>query len=252
MNQRLSRRSKREQQQPRQTSSRPKRPANAQSPSSGITTFFILVGIGGLLLLAWPLMSLKTIYELGGRQTLLTTLPDVATAAPGDLAILDGRVGVSVPTLHDEFVAYVRERGQSGKYVSSAWQYVDGAQQPLAVETGERSFRFANDTYRFDRLLWNWTDAERWDEEATTLRGAIRIQGIVANGPVMAVGRIKPDEGGEPVFEADSVVGISRADYMQRLDARYGYEWKFAGTVFLMALIGMAVGWVGVRRYQQE
>jgi hypothetical protein len=233
-------------------SSRPKRPRKAQSPSSGITTLFILVGIGGLLLLAWPLMSLKTIYELAGRQTLLATLPDVATAAPGDLAILDGRVGASVPQLHNDFVAYVRERRQSGKYASSAWQYVDGAQQPLVVEAGTRAYTFDDDGYRFDRLLWNWTDAERWDEEATTLRGAIRIQGIVADGPVMAVGRLRPDDGGGLVFDADSVVGLSRAEYAQRLDARYAYEWKFAGIVFLMALIGMAVGWIGVRRYQQE
>ena len=36
------------------------------------------------------------------------------TAAPGVTPILDGRIAASVPALHDEFVAYRRERNARG------------------------------------------------------------------------------------------------------------------------------------------
>lgn len=248
MNQRRSRKTKREQQLgPQSKTPLPPRRKESPRPNPFLVALVVLSGVGGLLCLFGVGHALHTIWAISERQALVHGLPDVAAVAPGELAILDGRIAASVPTLHDEFVAYVRERHVSGKFVGRRWPRVDGALQPLTVETGTRTYTIGNDDYRFDRLLVAWSDANRWDEEATTFSGAIRIQGIAAGSPVMAVGRLLPKDG-QLSFHANSVVGISRADYAQRLAEDRAFQWKFAGGAAALAVLGLYGGWRGVRR----
>ena len=97
------------------------------------------------------------------------------------------------------------------------------------------------------RLSSGWTDRERIDEPPTTWRGAITIQGIAANAPIMAVGRLLPKDG-QLSFRADSVVGVSRADYVQRLVEDRARGWELTGIYAVIAVLGLYGGWRGARR----
>lgn len=250
MNQRRSRKTKRAHQPGYEPPPITPRSKDTPAPNVFFSALVVLAGIGGVLCLIGLGLTVQKIWAISEQQAILDGLPDVAVAAPGELATLDGKVSPSVPALHDEFVAYVRERHVSGKYVASHWPRVDGATQPLAVEADARTYTIDNDDYRFDRLLSNWTDARRWDEEATTFSGAIRIEGIAANGPVMAVGRLKPTAG--PLsFQAETVVGVTRGVYSGRLAESRAYEWKLAGVLAVIAALGLYGGWRGVRRLMQ-
>lgn len=248
MNQRRSRKTKRKQQQPGYTPPPPRPPRRKESPPPNV--FFValvsLVGIGGLLCLFALGATLHTIWAISERQELVRTLPDVARAAPGETSILEGRIAASVPTVHREFVAYRRERYSVGqKY---AWGDVRTLTPPLAVEAGSRVYNIANDSYAFDRVLLQWTDAEHFERASSAWGRAYTFKGIVAGGPVMAVGRLIPAEGGALDFHADSVVGLSRAVYFDRLGADRPFQWKFAFWSALLAALGIYFGWRGVRR----
>lgn len=252
MNQRRSRRSKRQQ----QSGSHPKAPPGPprHKGSTQPNVFFValvsIVGIMGVICLFGVGYGLYSIREISERQELVRTLPDVTRVAPGETAILDGRIAASVPARYKEFVTYIRESYASVRS-GVGWRFVDQARPPLAVETGSGVYTIGNSGYAFDRLLRNWMDAERIDEEPTTWVGAIRIQGIVAQGPVMAVGRLLP-EGDQLVFHADSVVGVSRATYADRLEAQRVFEWKFLGGLAVIAALGLYLGWRGVRRVMAD
>lgn len=200
------------------------------------------VGIFGMLALAFSLISLYEIPALSRRQAEVLGLPDVSKAAPGEMAILDGRIVGPVSPLHDEFVAYLRERhARRGKAL------VDQGGQPFAVETAAGVYRIGNSDYQFDRVIWDWTDSRRIDEPPTFANGAVDIEGLVANGPVMAVGRLAPKDG-TLYFDAESVVGLPRGVYAERLAKSREIQWKFAGVTAVLAALGLWVGWRGWRR----
>jgi hypothetical protein len=191
------------------------------------------------------LISAKAIVtrrDIADRQTLLATLPDVSTAAPGQLAIVDGRISASVAPLYGGFVAYRRERRGQG------WRNLDSGKQPLDVDTASGSYLIGNDDYDFDRQILRWTDSKGDDVPPGYFRGAVRIAGLVANGPVMAIGYLEGKAGGR-VFRADRVVGLSRAAYVQRLEQNYATQTHVAGITGAMAVLGFAIsGWQMWRR----
>jgi hypothetical protein len=191
------------------------------------------------------LISAKAIVtgrEIANLQTLLATLPDVATAAPGRLAILEGQISASVVPLHDEFVAYRRERREQG------WKNLDSGKQPLEVETASGTYLIGNDDYDLDRMISRWTDSKRDDEPPDYIRGAVRIAGLVANGPVLAIGHLGDKTGGR-VFHADRAVGLSRATYAERLKQDHATEMHLAMVAGAMAVLGFAIcGWQTWRR----
>lgn len=244
MNQRRSRKTKREQRAGFKPAS-PSPPRRKESPQPHVlfVAWVTLAGIVGLLCVVGLGLTLHHIGSIAERQALVRSLPDVTRTAPGETAILDGRIAATEPPRYKEFVTYIRERRPRGG------TRIVGKQTPaFAVDTGGRVYTIANTDYAFDRLLWNWTDHHRVDEEPTAWKGAVTIRGIVAGAPVMAVGRLVPREGGALDFQADSLVGLSRSTYFDRLTEAREISWRLAGTLALLAPILIYVGWRGVRR----
>lgn len=181
--------------------------------------------------------------DIADQRALLATLPDVGTAVPGQLAIIDGHISASVAPLYGGFVAYRRERRGQG------WRNLDSGKQPLDVTTASGTYRIGNDDYDFDRLTTRWTDSKRDDAPPGYFRGAVRIAGLVANGPVMAIGRLE-DKDGRRVFRADRLVGLSRATYDQRLEQDYVMQTHVAELTGAIAALGFAIcGWQMRRRW---
>lgn len=202
----------------------------------------VVGGILGLLALAFCVSSFSDLRSLSERRTFVEGLPDVSTAAPGEAAILEGRIAASVPALHGEFVAYLRERHKRrGKAL------VDRKVQPLVVETASGAYTVGNSTYKFDRLIHRWTDSQRMDEAPTSMLGAVDIEGLVAKGPVMAIGRLAP-AGSPRYFHAESVVGLPRAVYVERLAAAHAGQWKLLVASAGLGALGLFAGWRGWRR----
>jgi hypothetical protein len=162
---------------------------------------------------------------------------------PGQLAIIDGHISASVAPLYGGFVAYRRERRGQG------WRNLDSGKQPLDVTTASGTYRIGNDDYDFDRLTTRWTDSKRDDAPPGYFRGAVRIAGLVANGPVMAIGRLE-DKDGRRVFRADRLVGLSRATYDERLGQDYVMQTHVAELTGAIAALGFAIcGWQMRRRW---
>lgn len=192
---------------------------------------------------------LYDIWTIAAKENLVRTLPDVRGVAPGEMAILDGRISASEPARYKEFVAYIRERQRGGGVRSISWiEVIDQAKPLIEVEAGSRTYKLANETYTFDRLLPDWTDAMRIDEGPTATRSAITIQGIVTQSPVMAIGRLVSAAGGGLGFHADSIVALSRAEYADRLERQRLFNWSFAGVLALLGPLLIHLCWQGVRR----
>ena len=205
--------------------------------------FFIALAALAVVALLISTKAIVTGRDIANLQTLLATLPDVAKAAPGKPAILEGRISASVVPLYDEFVAYRRERREQG------WRNLDSGKQPLEVDTASGTYLIGNDDYDLDRMISRWTDSKRDDEPPGYFRGAIRIAGLVANGPVMAIGRRLEDTAGRRVFHADRAVGLSRATYAERLKQDYATETHLAMVAGALAVLGFAIcGWQMWRR----
>lgn len=250
VNQRRSRKTKREQ-QPGYTPPPRLPPRRKELPPPNI--FFValvaIIGAFGLICLYGVAYTLHDIWMIAAKKELVRTLPDVRGVAPGETAILDGHVAASEPARYKEFVAYIRERERGGGPRSVSWiEVVDQATPPIEVDVGSRVYKITNDTYSFDRLLWNWTDAERVDEGSTTFRNVITVQGIVVGSPVMAIGRLVPSAGGAVGFHAESIVGLSRAEYADRLERHQLYNWNFAGILALLGPLLIYLCAQGVRR----
>lgn len=242
MNQRRSRKTKREQ----RSGSRPQpqQPRPKELPPANI--FFValiaLAGCGGLLCILAAGLTLHHISQVAATRSLVQTLPDVREAAPGELAVLDGRIPASEEARYKEFVGYVRFR-------TRGWNsQLGGATPQFSVDTGSRAYRITNTDYALDRLIWNWTDHRRVDAEVTTWQREVIIQGLVPGSPVMAVGRLRSSEGGALDFHAESVVGLSRAAYLDRLDTDRTRHWRWAGILAILTPVLLSLCWRGVRR----
>src|SRR5690606_24690824 len=94
VNQRRSRRTKREQQFGKPVPP-PPRPKELPPPNVFFVAAVALAGGLGLLCFVWFGLTLQHIWQVSDRQALVRTLPDVRQAAPGETAILDGRIAAS-------------------------------------------------------------------------------------------------------------------------------------------------------------
>jgi hypothetical protein len=199
--------------------------------------FFIALAALAVVALLVSAKAIVTGRTIASMQALLANLPDVAKAAPGQPAILEGKISASVVPLHDEFVAYRRERREQG------WRNLDSAKQPLEVETASGTYLIGNDDYDLDRMILRSPDSERGDGPTGYIRGGVRIAGLVANGPVTAFGHLETKAGGR-VFHADRAVGLTRSAYAERLKHDHAAEMQLAVTAGAVAVAGFAVcGW---------
>lgn len=249
MNQRLSRKRKRALQSGYRPSPPQPRPKTLPQPNVFFVALISLVGSAGVLCVLGVGLILHDIWRVSAREALVRALPDVTRAAPGETAILDGRIAAFEPAQYKEFVAYVRERQRGGGGRGPVWvEIVDQAKPAFAVQAGSRLYRIESRTYVFDRVLPNWTDAKRTDEGPSTWRSAITIQGLVTNSPVMAVGTLVPAAEGVLSFRAESIAGLSRADYVDRIGASKAINWRLAAVLTLLAPILIYLSWRGIRR----
>jgi hypothetical protein len=249
VNQRLSRKTLRERQPGYRRLPPQPRPKELPRPNVFFVALVVTVGVLGLMSTFAVGHTLYEISSIAERQEILRTLPDLRDAAQRETVILDGRIAAAEPARYKEFVAYIRERKRGGGPRSVSWiEIVDQAKPAFAVDTGTRVYKLANTNYSFDRLIGNWTDHRRVDEGPTTFRNAITIEGIVAGSPVMAVGRHVSGEQGALDFHAESVVGLSRAAYIDRLERARVCDWWLAGILALVAPILLYFSWRGVRR----
>jgi hypothetical protein len=249
VNHRLSRKTLRERQPGYRRLPPQPRPKELPRPNVFFVALIVTVGVLGLMSTFAVGHTLYEISSIAKRQEIVRALPDVRQAAPGETAILDGRIADSESPRYKEFVAYIRERKRGGGPRSVAWiEIVDQAKPRFAVDAGSSVYEIRNTNYAFDRLIGDWTDYRRVDEGPTTFRSAITIEGIVAGSPVMAIGRLVSADEGAFEFHAESVVGLSRAAYSDRLDRARLRDWWLAGILALVAPILLYLSWQGVRR----
>lgn len=249
MNQRLSRKSLRERQPGYRRPAPQRRAKELPRPNVFFVATVVTAGVLGLMCTFALGLTLYDISAIAQREESIRTLPDVRDAAPGEVAILDGHIPASEPARYKEFVAYIRERKRGSGPKSFPWtEVVDQAKPGFAIETGSRVYNIANTNYAFDRLIGDWTDDHRVDEGPTTFRNAITIEGIAAGSQVMAVGRRVSAEDGALDFHAESVVGLSRAEYRDRLVGARASNWWLAGILALLAPVLLYLSWQGVRR----
>jgi|APThiThiocy_cv2_1041547.scaffolds.fasta_scaffold19736_3 hypothetical protein len=248
MNQRRSRRNTRAQQQAHAAST-PARRKESPRPNAFLVALVALAAIAAIFSVVGAALVLRDIANLSERARLVLTLPDADRAPAGEAAILDGRVADSEPARYKEFVVYLRKQEQGGgKYSVRRDAIVDRATPAFAVEIAGHIYQIANDDYSFDDVTDAWADARREDEAPTALRSAITVEGLTARSPVMAIGRLMSANAGAPAFHAESVVGLSRADYLERLDASKASRWRLAIVLALLAPILASLAWRGGRR----
>ncbi|MBK7471657.1 MAG: hypothetical protein IPI73_14615 [Betaproteobacteria bacterium] len=195
-----------------------------------------IAGIGGILALVIAALTQYDVARDRDRHAFLSGLPDLGSEPHAGTGIVDGRIAASVPQLRGEFVAYVREQYRSTTARTSGWTWLDGLVQPLTIETAGGAVRIVNADYAFERGINAWTASSREESPATATSGSIRIAGLVAGGPVMAVGR--PAPGGTPgQVIAEAIAGVDRRTYLDRL--AQGHV-RAQSLVIWLVLVGVA------------
>jgi hypothetical protein len=167
----------------------------------------VLLFVGGSMLLD---------SSRGDRRAFIEGLPALMDAPPGTVGLVEGRILDSVPSLHEEFVAYVRERYGTVAGDTLGWIVMGGQTQPLVIGNRSGQFRVTNADYALDRAFEAWTPHRRLESGPTMTEGAIRLEGLVAGGTVMVVGR--SPAGGDPRdIVAESIAGVDRQTYLREL-----------------------------------
>lgn len=210
--------------------------------NSLVAGLFIFVGGFSVLGLIVAVMLLREVWGLSAREEIVRTLPPVGLVAPGERAILDGKIARFVAPLRDEFVVYRRETN-----TRQGWKLVDQKRQRLTVRTSDKTYIIANADYEFDQLINDWTDGRRLDEPATPSRNAIDIEGLTVMGPIMAIGHLEPQDG-TLVFKAESIVGVLRDEYVRRLIAAANARWSAIGWMLPAGFLGTAISFFALRR----
>lgn len=214
------------------------------SPQPNALVAGLFIFLGGISVLGFivAVMLLREVWGLSEREELVRTLPQVGLVAPGERAILDGKIARFVPPLRAEFVVYRRE-----SKTHQGWKLVDQKRQRLTVRSGDTNYTIANADYDFDQLINDWTDGRRLDEPATPSRNAIDIEGLTVMGPIMAIGRLEP-QNGKLVFKAERIVGVLRDEYVRRLIAAANACWSAIGWMLPAGFLGTAISFFALRR----
>lgn len=172
----------------------------------------------------------------------------LAAADAGAELLVEGTISPANPARFRDFVAYVREefRG-SDSNGDERWAEDERVTPPLLIEARGQA-RLANADYALEG------PHERWQEEglnwsSRTQEGTKRYRGLVAGGPIIAIGTVVPGaEGNE--LRAELVYGGTREAYVAtqrgvaRLLPAVGVAIAAAG-----ALLTLVAAWV-LRRWR--
>ncbi len=163
----------------------------------------------------------------------------LAAAAPGGELLIEGVVSPENPARFRDFVAYVREefRGADNNG-DERWFEDERVTPPLAIEAGGRA-QLANDDYELEG------PHERWQEEGlewsrSTEEGTKRYRGLVAGGPVTAIGTVAPGPAGNEL-RAEVVYGGTREQYIAE---KRGLSSLFPAVGLAIAAAGAALVFV--------
>lgn len=213
-----------------------------RKPSVIFSALVSLAGVVGVLALPMGVLAYRDGARQRARHDLVAALPDLTTARPGEVGVLEGRVAADMPALRDGFVAYLVE-----EYRGKGWRTTGGQVQPLTVETPSGAVQVVNADYAFDRAVDGWTTAEREVSPPGMTTGAVRLQGLVPGGSLMVVGRAEP--GGPPrQVVAQTVAGVDRRTYLERLTRRRDAGRSILVVLLLVAPVGIAFALWGGRR----
>lgn len=181
---------------------------------------FGMMVFGCLMLLVWSVPGYFGAASVARQaQNDLETLPTASARLPaGTRAVLSGVVANTNAAKFHQFVGYVEESYNSGgRHARRGWEHEATFAHPFTVTTSDGDMHIANNTYTFSPLVPWLGNAliAHWDHQGTdvemppgTWERAQRYRGLVADGPVTAVGVVMADG----TFQADFVVGMSVDD----------------------------------------
>lgn len=213
--------------------------------------FYGVLVLGCLLFLAASISGHLGVASTAARvKEELATLPYAVGQLAGTRAVLSGTIANDTEPLLKDFVVYVQElyHGPS-KYRTTDWEYVDGRSQTFRIDTPSGSMNLAGPAYALSPrvsetakpLLPDWDHVEaRIVEPPSGLESARRFRGLVAGGPVTAVGTVTEDG----TFAADFVVGAGLEDTQERLEPIASGETSTLGywmTAFGLAALALIV-----------
>lgn len=110
----------------------------------------------GLLGLVIGVMLFFDAAARRARHDLISRLPELAAAPPGEAGLIEGRIARSVSPARRDLVAYVREQYHGRFHDSSAgsgWHMLSEGRQRLAVDTTAGVLDVVNLDYGFDRAI---------------------------------------------------------------------------------------------------
>lgn len=197
-----------------------------KSISGGDAFLFAMLALGCLLFIA---ASVSLHLGVASTATTLSKeieeLPFAIGQPPGTRAVLTGIVSDQTPEVSKGFVAFVEEDYRAGgkNQAPSGWEVSDSRRRPFRIDTTDGSMELAGPNYTFGprvsetgkALLPDWDhDAARIKEPASGWDSARRYRGLVAGGPVTAIGTVTPDG----KLDADFVVGLDLEELHARLE----------------------------------
>ena len=188
---------------------------------------FVLLPVGLALALIGA-FAVADVPTARGRASRVEGLRPAAVTAAGQAAFIEGRVSGQTPTVHRQFVAYLREQYLSGVERSSHWEVVARQTPPLVIETRGTAVRVVNNDYSLES-----TDVTVEEQPPTFTKGASQSRGFVAGSPVLAVGSVADGAGG---LAAEFLYAGTRDEYVAHLRGtshgalRWGGGFLFAGV----------------------
>ncbi|MFA5899671.1 MAG: hypothetical protein WC829_11215 [Hyphomicrobium sp.] len=175
----------------------------------------------------------------------LARLPDAAGQPQNTRAVLSGVIADDGEPIFQNFVTYVEESyNGGGKFTSgSTWEHESSRKKTFRVKASGGEITLANAGYVFSpRTPWtnapvlaDWDHVEaRIETPPGIFERARRFRGLVAGGPVTAVGTVTPNG----TFDADYLVGSSFYDMQASL--RSIASGRFASVLFWLMLLSGA------------
>jgi hypothetical protein len=218
-----------------------------RKPGTLFVSLACIAGVIGLMALIIGISLLMEARDDSARHRLVSSLPDLRSAPAGGDGFLEGRISTDVQPLREGFVVFERERYGSNLTGGSSWNSLGVEAQPLILETSGGRAQVVNKDYHLDKSLAEWAHEVREESKPTATTGSVRISGFVPGGTVMITGHSL--SGGNPGdFHADSIVGMDRKSFLDRLPKVNDRMRSFA--IGLLVLSPLALAWAawGVTR----
>ena len=218
-----------------------------RKPGTLFVSLACMAGIIGMMALMIGISLLTESRKDSARYQLVSSLPDLRSAPAVSEGFLEGRISADVKPMRDGFVVYERERYESDLTGGSSWNSLGVETQPLILETSAGKVQVVNKDYTFDKALAEWAHEVREESKPTATTGSVRISGFRPGGMVMITGHSL--SGGNPGdFHADSIVGMDRKSFLDRLPKVN--DRLRALAIGLLVFSPFALGWAawGVKR----